>query len=154
MATHFQDLSGHTVYIRLPGPSASPLPETFDGLVGEGKLVSNPNDVIVGPGSRWFHERDVRNVFATFGNTHTTQRYGRTTRAKCTLMLHPVWWWEYRDALSNSNYAEIAYLVTDETVCAGIFLFARKFSLPSLDFTQFLRHEFVGASRIVLAHRD
>ena len=124
-----QDLSGRTVYVSM-SETAAPVPAVMEELVGEGRLISYPNDVVAGSGSVWTHEGVVRNKFSMFGCTVTDQRLGHRRSAKCVLELAVDWAWENRDPLSDCDYAEIGYKIEHRgeivAVYAGKFMFTKK----------------------------
>ena len=134
MKPYVASLAGRTVYIR-PVCSATPILRSLEELVGDdGGLFSYPNDVVVGPGSKWTHESLVTNRFSTFGKTMRDCRFGRTISATCVLMLPSAWWFDNRVVIGRCQYAQIGYkLGTDPAakgVYAGLFLFTKKVVIP------------------------
>lgn len=157
MKPHVQCLDGRTVYIRLVCKRA-PIPDSLENVVGDGRLFSCPNDVVVGAGSKWTHDTLVTNRFSAFGKTETVSRLGRTISATCVLMLPFGWWYDNRVALGRCEYAQIGYpLSADPTVngvYAGLFHFSKKvlmagFSAQRGVGERLLRYEFTCSGREV-----
>lgn len=151
MSSNIQDLSGRRIYIRASDPA--PMPKTTDlsDLVGEGKLVCHPNDIIVGKGSQWVHSRADKHEYVVFGEQYQQQRLGRGGSARCTLMI-PVDWWEERESdriesrkgrgdSFDLSYAEIAWPIEMNSgeylwIYAGKFMATRKVDLPAFKNTK------------------
>lgn len=149
MSSNVRDLSGQKVYMRLV-PDSTPMPKTtaLADLVGEGKLIAQPNDLVVGNGSKWIHPRVDTHVYTVFGQHFRRHKYGRYSSGRCILML-PVDWWEERESEWIANrtnsplemrYAEIAYPIISKGrywwVYAGKFMVTRRVDFPALKNTK------------------
>ena len=171
MSSNIQDLSGHTVYVRVANSlGAMPKDTAFDSLVGEGKLVSHPNDVVAGEGSKWVHQRATKNTYGVFGRRIRSFKSGRTRNARCILMLPVDWWWECHEVLANMDAAEIGFPIWTEGriefVYAGMFMPTKHPQFPAMkntrsdgtgsleiDRTTNMHFEFSCIGREVLARR-
>ena len=141
MASNTSDMTGYTVYLRVSNLEEPLQRETeFSSLVGDGNLLSQPNDVVVGRGSKWVHETLARHKYSVFGRRYTSSRFGRTRNARCVLMLPVDWWEEHEVELRGLKTADIGYPIEQhgEIIywCAGRFRPTRQPAFPALKNTK------------------
>lgn len=146
MTSHTSDLSGKIVYIRHADDyTRLPKDTKFDTLVGDGKLVSCPNDVVVGQGSNWTHPQSEKYIYGVYGQRTRWTKMGRDGSARCVLVLPGDWWRELFNKRLGDNalaYADIAYAVGDdkEVVYAARFMsMKRPVGLFGVDRTKDIR---------------
>lgn len=77
MATQTTDLGGKVIYLR-KADSHEPMPDDtdYEALVGDGKLIGVPNDVVVGRGSKWLHPRCEKYNYGVYGPANPKDPYG------------------------------------------------------------------------------
>ena len=172
MAGNVQDLYGHAVYFRL-SDRVDALVETtgFNSLVGDGKLIACPNNVVVGEGSKWVHETVVKHRYSVFDRDIVSTAYGRSKSARCVLMFPLDWWLENQKALRGLKTADIGFGISDAeglmAVYAGRFIPTKTTLFPSLkragrgasgdlklDRTKDVHFEFVCVGGEVFASKD
>ena len=172
MAVNDQDLSGLPIYFCF-SYREDPLAEQteFESLVGEGKLIARPNEVVVERGSMWVHERAVKHTYSVFDRDIVSISFGRSKNARCKLMFPLDWWFENKQALSRLKSADIGYGIFDAegmmAVYAGRFMPTKEIVFPPMmrsgrsrsgdlkfDKTKPVHYEFVCIGNEVFAMKD
>lgn len=156
MATQTTDLAGTVVYLRHVDSHVPMLEDTeYEALVGDGKLVGRPNDVMAGPGSKWVHPRAEKYVYDVFGQQIRRTKMGRDGHARCVLLLPLDWYREQWDNGFRDDafvYADIAYAQGDdkEVVHAARFLATRRqLLIGTLDRDKGMRMEFSSTGGVL-----